>query len=178
MGKLVGWISDLFKVADNSKVERTMFDSDGYLYQRDTKVTATGAELNKASLLASADRVTKVAKVALGAADTGGGVLAWVNPEIASIIITRIVLDITTKSTVACTIDVGATATSATTTIDNLIDGLDINTAAGVFDNFEDQGTNGTSRQKLASGKWITASKATGAAAGTVGFAYIHYVVL
>lgn len=121
------------------------------------------------------DRSTKIAKVALGAADTGGGVLSWQNPEAVSIIITRIVLDVTTAATAACTIDVGTTATNATTSVDNLIDGLDINAAAGVFDNITDKGTNGKARQKLAAGKWVTGSKASGAAAGTVGSAYIHY---
>jgi hypothetical protein len=50
--KLVGWVRssdtlDKFKVADTTPTERTVFDSDGYLYQRDTKLTATGAEVNK-----------------------------------------------------------------------------------------------------------------------------------
>jgi hypothetical protein len=124
------------------------------------------------------DRTSKIVKVALAAADTGGGVLAWANPESSSIIIIRVVLDVTTKSTGACTLDIGTTATNATTSSDNLMDGLDVGTAAGTFDNIEDQGTNGTSRQKLASGKWITASKASGAAAGLVGYAYIEYFVI
>lgn len=34
------------KVTDNSSTERKVFDSDGYLYQRNTKITATGAEIN------------------------------------------------------------------------------------------------------------------------------------
>jgi hypothetical protein len=121
------------------------------------------------------DRTVKVARVALAEVDTAGGVFAWANPEATSIIVTRVVLDVTTAATGACTIDVGTTATSATTLSDNLIDGLDINAAAGVFDNITDKGTNGKARQKLAAGKWVTGSKASGASAGTVGFAYIHY---
>lgn len=128
--------------------------------------------------IATTNRITKIAKVALAAADTGGGVLAWANPESGSIIITRVVLDVTTKSTAACTLDVGTTATSATTSSDTLLDGLDVGTAAGTFDNVEDQGTNGTSRQKLATGKWVTASMASGAAAGLVGYAYIEYFLI
>lgn len=122
-----------------------------------------------------ADRVSVIAKVDLGAADTGGGVLAWQNPESTSIIIDRIMLNVTTKSSAACTLDVGTTATSATTSSDNLLDGVDVGTAAGLFDNITDGGTNGKSRQLLASGKWVTASKASGAAAGLVGYAYISY---
>jgi hypothetical protein len=136
-----------------------------------------GVKIGGASI-ATTDRITKIAKVALGAADTGGGVLSWQNPEGTDIIITRIVIDITTRATGACTIDVGTTATSATTSSDNLIDGLDINAATGVFDNIDNKGSNGKSKQKLASGKWVTASKASGSAAGTVGYAYIHYIVI
>jgi hypothetical protein len=124
------------------------------------------------------NRITKIVKVALGVADTGGGVLSWANPETGSIIITRVVLDVTTKSTSACTLDVGTTAASATTSSDTLIDGVDVGTAIGTFDNYEDAGTNGTSRQKLATGKWVTASKASGAAAGLVGYAYIEYFLI
>lgn len=161
------------------------------LVLNDTLVTATAAELNQlagatataAQLTAIAaaagsvsfDRSVKIARVALAALDTGGGVFAWANPEADSILITRTVLDVTTKATGACTIDVGTTATNATTSSDNLIDGLDVGTAAGVFDSITDKGTNGKSRQKLATGKWITGSMASGAAAGLVGYVYIHY---
>lgn len=143
-----------------------------------TDLVATVAELN---LLDNADRVVKVAKVALAAKDTGGGVFAWQNDEGASIIVQRIILDVTTKASAACTIDVGTTDTSATTSSDNLIDGLDVNTAAGVFDNIEDNGGaggNGKAKQKLANGKWVTASKASGATAGLAGYAYIEYIVI
>jgi hypothetical protein len=149
--------------------------SGGVLKIAGAQVTASAAEINKATLLASTDRVTKIVKVALGALDAGGGVLAWANPESTSIIVTRLVLDITTKATGACTLDAGTTASSATTVVDTLIDGVDAGTAIGTFDNISDASTNGKSRQKLATGKWVTVSMKTGAAAGIVGFAYIHY---
>lgn len=117
----------------------------------------------------------KVAKVALAAADTAGGLFAWQNPEASSIIVVRTLLDVTTKSTGACTVDVGTTATNATTSSDNLLDGVDVGTAAGLFGSINEAGTNGKSRQKLAAGKWVTGSKATGATAGIVGSAYIEY---
>jgi hypothetical protein len=44
MGFIRGWIGGKYKVNDG--VDRTVFDEAGYLYQRDTKVTATGAQLN------------------------------------------------------------------------------------------------------------------------------------
>lgn len=126
------------------------------------------------------NRLVKIVKVALAASDAGGGVFAWQNPEAGSILVTRVVVDVTTKTTGACTIDVGTTATSASTPSDTLLDGLDVGTAAGVFDNLlaADAGTHGKTAQKLAAGKWVTASKASGAAAGLVGSAYIHYVLI
>jgi hypothetical protein len=117
-----------------------------------------------------------VLRGSLAALDTGGGVLSVANPLSTAIIVKRIIFDVTTKSTGACTVDVGVTATSATTSADNLMDGLDVGTAAGVFDNIENQGTNGKSTGKVAVGKWITASMASGAAAGLVGTYIIEYV--
>ena len=116
------------------------------------------------------------APLTLAALDTGGGVLAWVNPESVAIIITRITIDITTKSTAASTIDAGTTATSAATSSDNLIDGADAGAVEAVFDNYGDPGTNGKFKQKLAVGKWVTISRASGACAGLVGKAYIEYI--
>jgi hypothetical protein len=123
-------------------------------------------------------KVRKIAKVALKSADTAGGVLSWVNPEDGDIIITRLLVNITTAASAACTLNFGTTSTSATTASDNLIDGLDVNTATGLFDNITDKGDNGRSKQLLAKGKWLTGSKATGAAAGLAGYAYIEYVVV
>lgn len=143
-----------------------------------TVIDSTGNIVLGGTTISTTSRLPKIAKVVLGVADTGGGVLAWANPESGSIIITRIIIDVTTKSTGACTLDVGTTAASATTSSDNLLDGVDVGTAAGTFDNIEDQGTNGTSRQKLAAGKWVTASKASGAAAGLAGYAYIEYFLI
>jgi hypothetical protein len=117
------------------------------------------------------DRTVKVARVALADADT---LFSWANPEATSIIVTRVILDITTASSAACTIDVGTTATTSTTSSENLIDSQSLATIA-VLDNLGNAGTNGKARQKLAAGKWVTGTKASGATAGIVGFAYIHY---
>ncbi|RLD07706.1 MAG: hypothetical protein DRI32_00445 [Chloroflexi bacterium] len=114
-------------------------------------------------------------KVALADLDAGGGVLSLLNPEGADLIITKIVLDVTTPSTGACTVDAGVGA-AATTVYDNLIDGLDVNAAVGVFDNIDDQGTNGQSVLRWESGKYLTISTKTGAAADLVGNAYIGYM--
>lgn len=124
----------------------------------------------------TSERAAKIARVALAAVDTGGGVFSWQNPETADIIVRRLLLDVTTQSTGACTVDAGTTATSATTSSDNLIDGKSV-AAAGTFDNLGDAGTNGKARQRLASGKWVTGSVASGASAGLAGYAYVEYVV-
>lgn len=121
--------------------------------------------------------VVRVAKVALGVADTPGGVLAWANPESGAIAVTRVLLDVTTKSTGACTLDVGVAA-NGTTSADNLIDGVDVAAAAGLFGNLGNAGTNGKTSQRMAAGTFLTASKASGAAAGIIGSAYVTYVVL
>lgn|SRR5574340_512363 len=116
--------------------------------------------------------------VSLTGDDIHGGVQSWANPESGSILITRLVIDASTKSTGAATLDAGTTATSATTASDNLIDGLDIGTAAGVFCNLIDNGTNGKSGQTLASGKWVTFKEATGDTSGAVIIALIEYQIL
>jgi hypothetical protein len=114
-------------------------------------------------------------KVALAAVAGGGGVLSLANPEGEDLIVKRLILDITTKTTAACTIDAGV-GSGPSTSYDNLIDGLDANAAAGVFDNVEDQGTNGKSSVRWESDGYLTISEKTGAIAGLVGNAYIEYV--
>ena len=118
---------------------------------------------------------TKNIKVALAAVDTAGGIFAWQNPEAGTIIIKRVMISVTTIATGACTIAVGTTATNATTSSNNLMDALDVHSATGLFDNLLTPGTAGKAQQTLASGKWVTGSKASGASAGIVGSAYIEY---
>lgn len=119
----------------------------------------------------------KMVKVSLAASDTAGGFFSWTNPEVGAIAVTSVELDITTASTGACTVDIGTSATSAATSSDNLIDGKTVATA-GLFNNTADVGTNGKSHQRLASGKWVNGSVASGASAGVVGSVYISYIVL
>lgn len=123
----------------------------------------------------------KVAKVSLAGATwhTGNGTadyLSWTNPEAGTILITGVVVNTTTKSTGAATADIGTTATNNHTSSDNLLDGLDIGTAAGTFDIITDHGTNGKSRQSLATGAFVT-FHALADPTGTVGNAYIYYTI-
>ena len=115
----------------------------------------------------------QVAEVTLADADTGGGILSWPNPEGVAIVVENLMLDITTKTSAACTIDGGVTVVSATTSDDGLINGLDANAATGLFS--ASNAPVGITDVRLAAGGWVTVSKATGAAAGLVGKALIVY---
>jgi len=121
-----------------------------------------------------------VARVALAAVDTAGGVFSFQNPHAEPILVTKLILDVTTESTGACTLDCGPAA-NATTLNDTLIDAANVATA-GVFDNIDDQGTNGLATVKVAenggAADFVTGSVASGASAGIVGFAYIEYIKL
>lgn len=106
-------------------------------------------------------------KVALADKDAAGGVLSLANPEGADVIVTNFILNVTTASTGACTIDAGVAA-NGTTSKDTLIDGQDVNAAVGVFAS--------TAKRLWKASEYITVSKATGAAAGLKGYAYIEYI--
>lgn len=122
-------------------------------------------------------RDVKTVGIALSGAAIHGVVLAWQNPEQATILIQRAIVMSTTIATAAGTLKVGTTPTSATTASANLIDTLDLNAAVGTFDNITDKGTLGKSRQSLASGKWVTFSEASGDLTGLVGILYIEYIL-
>jgi hypothetical protein len=143
------------------------------LFLNGGEVTANAADINRGAL--------KKVSGALAAADTGGGLFAWANPEASDILVEHVAIKVTTATTDACSANVGTTASSATTSSDNLIDGKDINAATGTFTNFESAGTNGKAAQRLATGKWVTGSVESGgasASAGLVGTYEIYYRVL
>lgn len=122
------------------------------------------------------DRGVKIARVSLTGAAIRAAVVGWQNPEATAIIVDRVVLDITTASAGASTIDAGVTETSATTSSDTLLDGVS-GTPAAVFDSMNaalDTGANAKA-QKLAAGKWVTFDEVSGDTTGMVAVAYIHY---
>lgn len=123
-------------------------------------------------------QIVKVAKVALiaGTGTSGGEVLAWANPEGATILVTDFIIDVTTQATGAATADVGIAA-NGTTSADTLLDGVDIGAAPIVANNIDNKGTNGGRSLKMTSSQYITATPSA-TAAGLVGFAYIYYVLL
>ena len=143
-----------------------------------TKADPVAETVAKLVAAAGTSLPVKVVKVALGALDAAAGVLSWQNPESVAILAT-VILDVTTKSTAACTVDVGPDGDGAGSA-DTLLDGLDVGAAALRGNSFKNGGTNGVGFVRLdAKGgttDWITASKASGAAAGLVGSAYIIYI--
>lgn len=153
----------------------------------DTSTTVTAADLAAVHAIVAQNGFVHCAKVALGVVATAGGCFAWQNPESGSIIVHRVIVDVTTISTGAANLDVGTTATNATTLSDNLLDGLDVHTGTGCFDGSYTSildgtvayGTNGRGSQKLAAGKWVTGSSVGGSAiTGLVGNAYIYYTIV
>ncbi|MFA7167966.1 MAG: hypothetical protein WC096_03625 [Sphaerochaetaceae bacterium] len=145
-------------------------DSAGNLYQSGAALAGTADEISRG-------RIKKVSGN-LAAVDTDGGIFSWKNPEAGDILIEHVALKVTTKTTDACTVDVGTTDIGATTSSDTLIDGVDVHTATGVFTNDESAGTSGKVRKRLKAGKWVTGSKASGASAGLKGAYEIYYIVL
>lgn len=111
---------------------------------------------------------------ALAAVATAGGVLSLANPEGVELIVTRLIIRVTTASSVAATVDAGIAA-NGTTLADTLIDGLSV-AATGVFDNIEDAGTNGEASVVWGTSEFLTISQASGDVTGLVGFAYVEYV--
>lgn len=114
------------------------------------------------------------ARVALD--DTGaaaGDIASVANPEGVTCIIERAYLLIETPSSGASTIDVGVGA-SATTSYDNLIDGVS-GAAAGVFSNLKNAGSNGKADQLWTASQYITASEASGDTTGLAGWLIVDY---
>lgn len=122
----------------------------------------------------ASDRAVRVERQALAATGVvAGDILSWANPTGASIIVTGLVLNVTTKSTGASTLDCGIAA--AATSSDILIDGVDSGTATIVADNVKNAGTNGASAGVMSSSQYVTCSEASGDTTGLVGYAYIYY---
>lgn len=105
-----------------------------------------------------------------GGTDTGGGILSWQNTLGYDILVTWHAINVTTVATAACTVSVGATSTSGTTSSNNMINAQDVHSATGSF------GTTSPVAVLVPANKWITASVGTGASAGLVGKAYFYFI--
>lgn len=111
----------------------------------------------------------------LVATDTAGGILEVQNTYGTTLIVTRAIIQLDTVSSGACTIDVGVGDESGAV-YDTLIDGLDVRSDTGAFDNVGSGGTNGDSVHTWGSTQYISASKKTGAASGLAGKYAIHVI--
>jgi len=114
-----------------------------------TDVAMSGdATIANTGAVAIAAAHMKVATGALASGNANAYAFAWQNPEAAKILVHRVLVDVTTAGgTGSSVIDVGSAA-GATTHSGNLIDGADLN-AVALYDNIDDQGTSGKSKQKL-----------------------------
>lgn len=116
-----------------------------------------------------------VIKGSLTASDSAAGIFSEENTFGTDLLVLRIVLFVTTAATGSCTVDIGE-GSSSSTSYDNIIDGLDVGSGAGAFDNLGDPGTNGHSVRVWRSGEYVNASMASGATAGLVGTYAIHVI--
>jgi len=145
-------------------------------------VTMSGdATLANTGVLTISDSHMKRVKTALSSGAANAFCLAWQNPEDHAIIVTRLIVDLTTAGgTDTAVLDFGP-ANDDTTHSDGLINGANAN-AIAIYDNIEDQGTNGQSVCKLdAAGgttDYITGQILTEAANSLVGNAYIFYTAV
>lgn len=112
---------------------------------------------------------------ALSATDGTAGVLSLANPEATEVIVSSLILNVTTVATAACSVDAGITTGSSAATVDNLIDGLDVHSATGVFSNIGNGGSNGKAQRLWGATNLLTITSSSGSAAGLVGNAYIKY---
>jgi len=114
---------------------------------------------------------------ALTASDTVAAVFSETNSFGSDLLVTRALIQVTTVSSGACTIDVG-TGSGASTSYDNLLDGIDVNGSTGVSDNLKSMhaGDSGRSVVVWKSTEYINASKKTGATSGLVGYYAVYCV--
>jgi hypothetical protein len=164
----VGSRALLATCADQTTIE--VNSEDGKLRMK-TQGTSLAAGVQRASMSKYAGTWLQGSLTASAGA---AGVLSVKNGYGGALIVDRVILYITTvASEGGVTLDVGVAGTAISA--DTLIDGLDINAATGVFDNVADGGTNGKSRQLLATDSYITAT-ASADPAGLIGFYAIHVI--
>jgi len=161
------------KALKSNAVDGTSLNVDGDTGQLEIKDAGTSKSNG-----VQRDQMSKFAgftiKGNLTASDAAAGIFSEENTYGTDLLVLRIVIFVSTASTGACTIDVGE-GNSASTSYDNIIDGLDVN-STGASDNLGDPGTNGHTVRVWRSGEYVNASMATGATAGLVGTYAIHAI--
>jgi len=120
------------------------------------------------------DILVTVASGSLTAGIQHAKIFSWQNTAAsASIIVHKVLINITTGSSAAAKINVGQAATEVES--DNLIDGAALD-SIDILNNYDDQGGNGTGAVLVADDQWITGYEDNSAAStGLVGKYYIFY---
>jgi hypothetical protein len=115
-------------------------------------------------------------RIALSAAAGAGGVVKVANPEGRRLRVKLCLVDASTKATAAATINAGIG--DGTADVDNLIDGLDVGTAAIVASNVTNPGTNGKAEQTWGPNQFLVISQASGNVAGLAGEVVVEWTVM
>lgn len=105
----------------------------------------------------------------------GGDMLNLLNPEGDDLLITRFIVNVTTPSTGAATIDAGVAASG--TTNDELLDGVDVNSAAILTDNIAGVVATTVAAAVVPWGaaEYLTVTPSA-SVAGLVGTYYVEYI--
>ena len=123
----------------------------------------------------TASKVTPwVLEIPVTAGDGAGVTESTANPYGIDVVVLGAVLNITTQSTGACTLDIGVGA-DATTSNDGLFDGLSAATA-GIFNGAVNGGTNGRGCKPWGSGQFLNVAEASGDITALVGVLYLTIV--
>ena len=112
-----------------------------------------------------------------GASGSAGVFASFANPFGRDVIVHDLILDIATVATVAAVVDAGIAANAATAA-DNLIDGLDVNAATGMFSTSVNPGANGKAPRKWGASQFLNIEEDTGNVNGLVAKAYVVYSLL
>lgn len=114
----------------------------------------------------------------ISAATTSGQVVSVRNPEAVPIIIDRVKLLIQGDANQAGTVSIGTAATSTSSA--NLIDTLSVASTPNntLYDNFDNGGTLGKSKQYMAAGDYLTVSVASGDLNGLVAQLMVDYQLI
>jgi hypothetical protein len=144
-----------------------------------TNKTLTTPIIDGVTYSASNNRQVITEAIAINGTTVHSATLALKTFSAAAIIL-RVIVNITTRSTGASTLDIGYTASSATTSSDTLLDGIDAGTTEAIFDSGDaslDTQAN-TKAQLATSGGFITIDDKTGDSTGLIGVAYIQYILV
>jgi hypothetical protein len=168
---LMAWNTADGKTETVQTLETRDFTIGGRFFIPTGEILASAEELNDAGRFS---RNQRVAQGNLASGNANAFSFAWENPETVPIIVTRVIINVTTAGGTALSVINVGSAADATTTSDNLIDGADLN-AVAVYDNIDDQGANGESKQIVDVGEFVTGQILTENAAALEGTFTIYY---